>query len=453
MTPRKIAMLGAGSPGFSTAVAEDLIRSEILRDSTFTLMDIDAERLATSEGRIRALVAKAQSPLRVEATSDRRRALDGCRYVVTSCEKRRVPFWIKDIEIPKRHGVVQTLGENGGPGGQIHAMRNITMFMDICRDMRELCPDAWIMNFTNPMSYVCTYFARASGVKGLGFCHQVHGSFGVVAEMLGFQPGDLEVVTGGVNHFNWLVDVRQKGTGRSWLMEFLQRVRESDYWRVNRPQVPTQQFTRDVLEAFGAYPVGYDDHWSEYVPFFYPESEWAQRGYERHEEQLKAYLAREDEIRKRQTDKLSAVEVVRAMAEEKPPFPRDPNHPYYREQTCTVMEAFETNRPAYLTSINIVNHGSITNLPENAVVDIPAVATAGAVRGVHVGELPLACAELCRRQITLHELVVQATMTGDRQLALQAMCLQPQVRALAQARAILDEFLTEYREELPQFVR
>lgn len=444
-------MIGAGSPGFSTAVAEDLVRSEILRESTFVLMDPDPKRLANSERNIRALIQQEKSPLTIESTTHRRRALEGAQYVVTSCEKNRVPYWIKDVEIPRTHGLEQSLGENGGPGGQAHAMRNITMFMDICRDMRAVCPDAWLMNFTNPMSYVCTYFERGGGVKWLGFCHQVHGSFGVVAEMLGFQPGDLEVITGGVNHFNWLVDVRRKGTNKSFLKEFLKKVRASDYWRVNRPNVPSQQFTRDVLDAFGVYPVGYDDHWAEYVPFFYPAKEWKRRGYDWHTVSLRKWQKQQAKDKGKPRDLLTAVEAARGASKEVFPFPKDPHHPYYRERTCTVMEAFETNKPTYLDAINILNHGSIPNLPANAVVDIPAVAAGGQVRGIQVGELPLACAELCRRQITLHELVVQATVAGDRSLALQAMCLQPQIRSLSQARAILDDFLKEYAAELPQF--
>ena len=449
MSNLKISMIGAGSPGFSMAVAEDLVRSKVLHEATFVLMDIDQQRLAKSEQKIRALVAREQSPLKVLATTERRQALDGCDYVVTACETNRVPYWINDLEIPRRHGVAQTLGENGGPGGQFHAMRNITMFMDICRDIRQLCPAAWLLNFTNPMSYLCTYFERGGGVNWLGFCHQVHGSFGVVAEMLGYAPGELEVITGGVNHFNWLVDIRRRGSNRSFLTKFLDQVRHSDYWRVNRANVPQQQFTRDVLDIFGAYPVGYDDHFAEYVPWFYAPEEWAARGYEWKTVALNKWLAKP--AAPAPTDTLTAVEPDRALASEKPPFPNDPTQPYYREQTCTVMEAFATNTPTYLDAINIVNHGSIPNLPADAVVDIPAVAVGGQVRGIQVGELPVACAELCRRQVTLHELVVRATMAGDRQLALQAMCLQPQIRSLAQARAIFDDFMKVYAPELPQF--
>ncbi len=449
MSELKISMIGAGSPGFSMAVAEDLVRSKVLREASFVLMDIDQQRLAKSEENIRAMVAREQSPLKISTTLDRRQALEGCNYIVTACETQRLPYWIKDIEIPRRHGVAQTLGENGGPGGQFHAMRNITMFMDICRDIRELCPNAWLMNFTNPMSYLCTYFERAGGVNWLGFCHQVHGSFGVVAEMLGYEPGELEVIAGGVNHFNWLVDIRRRGSNRSFLKEFLEQVRKSDYWRKNRPNVPQQQFTRDVLDIFGAYPVGYDDHFAEYLPWFYPHEEWEARGYEWKTVSLNKWLAKP--VSATPTDTLSAVEPDRAIAKEKPPFPKDTTHPYYRERTCAVMEAFETNTPTYLDAINVINHGSIPNLPADAVVDIPAVAVGGRVRGIQVGELPSACAELCRRQVTLHELVVQATIAGDRQLALQAMCLQPQIRSLTQAGAIFDEFMKEYAAELPQF--
>ncbi len=447
MTLRKITMIGAGSPGFSLAVGEDLMQSPILRASRFVLMDIDATRLDASAKRMQELAQQLGSPLQIESTTDRRAALDGAAYVVTSCEAKRAPFWVQDLKIPARYGVHQLTGENGGPGGQIHAMRNITLFMDICRDMRELCPDAWLMNFTNPMSFICTFAHRYGGVKTLGFCHQVHGSFGVIAEMLGYQPGELEVITAGVNHFNWLIDIRRKGSGESCLAWFLDQVRESEHWRGVRSNVPCQHFTRELLDLLGIYPVGYDDHIAEYIPFFYDLEERRQIGYTDHAADLSAWM---NDVA-RHGGGFEAQ--VKAASEAKVPIPRDAHHPYYREKTCAMMEALETNSPTYTDAINIVNHGCVDNLPADAVVDIPAVAIGGEVRGVHVGPLPRAAAELCRRQITIHELVVEATVHGDRQLALQAMCLDPYVRSLRQARQILDEFLTVYRDYLPQFHR
>jgi alpha-galactosidase len=436
----KIAMIGGGSPGFSYAIAEGLVNSEILSDATFTLMDIDRKRLDASEKKIKELVETKKSGLKVNSTTDRKKALEGADFIVTSCEINRVPFWIQDIEIPERYGVYQLKGENGGPGGQIHALRNITLFMDICKDIREVSPNAWLMNFTNPVSFLCTYFQRYGGVKYLGFCHQVHGSFGVIAEMLDMEPGDLQVITGGVNHFNWLIDIRKKNSSESYLKEFLQSVRESVYWKKNYKNVPHQKFTLQVLDVFGSYPVGYDDHIVEYIPFFYEKKEWQKMGYHSEKYELKEFL-------RKQKDK----GIIGELKTEKPPFPRNLEDPYYREGPVSVAESLLTNKPLYLDAINIVNNGSIHNLPTDAIVDIPAVVIGGRARGIDVGKLPEGCAELCRRQITIHSLIVEAAVKGDRRLALQAMCLDPYIKSITQAKSILNDYLTTYRRYLPQF--
>ena len=448
----RIAMIGAGS-FFTDSMTEGLCRSsELFAGSTFTLMDTDPKRLRASERRNKLMVKEKGADITIKATTDRRRALDGCDYVVTSFDRDRAATWLKDLEIPMRYGVHQYMGENGGPGGQAHAMRNITVFMDICRDMHELCPNAWVMNFTNPMSFVCTYLNRYGGVPALGFCHQVHGSFGVVAEMLGMEPGELQVITAGVNHFNWLIDIRKRGAGESCREEFFERVRKSTYWKKNRPRHPAQQFTRDVLENFGLYVVGYDDHVSEYVPFFYPREEWEKRGYEPHVDALRRSVKSRRKRAAMSDDELLDAEVgARAEYRFAFPFPKDGGHPHYQEKPTEVMEALAANKLHYLTAIVIPNCGAVDNLPHDAVVDAPGVAIGGEVRGVHVGPLPTFAAELCRRQIAIHELLVDATVQGDRQKVMQSMALDPYVHTIKQARQITDAFLKYYREDLPQF--
>ncbi len=272
-------MIGAGSVGFSLAIAKELVRSEHLKDSTFVLMDIDSQELAESEARIKSLIAQANAPLRLESTLDRRTALGEAHFVITSYAPHRLDFWAKDIEIPLRHGVEMMQGENGGPAGAVHALRNITIMMGIAEDMKELCPDAWLMNFTNPMSMLCTYLYKHTPIRSLGFCHQVHGSFGVVAEMLGFEPGDLQVVTAGINHMNFLLEIHKKGSEESYMDDFFAAVRKSKYWQKNLENIPEHMFTLDFLNTFGIYPVGFDNHICEYLPFFYAPEKWRQLGY------------------------------------------------------------------------------------------------------------------------------------------------------------------------------
>ena len=432
-------MLGAGS-GFVLSVARELVDQELFADSEFVIMDPAADRLAAAETSVKELFKKARTAPKLTAVTEYEPALSGADYVITSCEKNRYANWVKDLRIPAKYGACQVKGENGGPGGLIHGMRNIAMFRNISKEMQKLCPNAWLLNFTNPMSIICTWFKNYSPIKTLGFCHQVHGSFGLIAEQLGMQPGDLEVITGGVNHFNWLMDIRKKNTGKSCMEEFLQSVSSSQYWHKSFPNTPKQTFTLEILKTFGAYPVGYDDHIIEYLPFFYEPEEWAEHGFESLADTYEAMAER----------KSHTLETQRLLGKEfqKPPFPVDPDHPYYAENPCRVIHALETNTPTYFDAINIVNHGAIDNLPADAIVDVPAVAIGGEVRSIHVGKLPVAPAELCRRQVTLHEMIAEASETRNDSLAIQALCIDPYVRSITAARNIWAEFKTVYAEEL-----
>lgn len=448
----KMAMIGAGS-FFTDAITEGMCRApEVFDGAEWVLMDVNRQALDLSLARNRKLIDEAGANLRIRATTQRRRALEGCDYVITSFDRARVPTWIKDLEIPARYGVEQFMGENGGPGGQAHAMRNITVFMDICKDMRELCPDAWIMNFTNPMSFVMTYLNRYGGIKSLGFCHQAHGSMGVVSEMLGYEPGDLQPVTAGINHFNWLLDIRKRGSGESCMDEILDRIRRSKWWKKVHPRIPEQVFTLEMLKTFGLYPVGYDNHICEYLPFFYDPETWAAKGYTARLTELRKEMKQKKRWNGKGTKADLAIEQTKARAEfYNFPFPKDGNHPYYRENPTAVIEAFSANETMYVDNIVIPNHGSVDNLPDEAVLDIPGVVVNGEVRSVHVGPLPTFAMELCRRQVTIHELLVEACVEGDRTKVMQSMALDPKVRSIAQAQKITDAFLKHYREDLPQF--
>lgn len=435
----KIAMLGAGS-GFVLSVARELVNQELFADGCFVIMDPAKDRLAKAEETVSQLFAEAKMAPKLQAVSEYEPAMEGANYIITSCEQNRYANWVKDLRIPAKYGVHQVKGENGGPGGLIHGMRNIAMFRGITAKMREICPEAWLLNFTNPMSILCTWFKNYSGVRALGFCHQVHGSFGLIAEQLGMEPGELEVITGGVNHFNWLFDIRRRNTGKSCLKEFLESVRASKYWHQQFPNTPKQTFTLEILNTFGMYPVGYDDHIIEYLPFFYEPEEWEAHG----------FVSLADTYEKMAEQKQHTLETQRLLGKEftKPPFPKDPDHPYYAENPCRVIHALETNTPTYFDAINIVNHNAIDNLPADAIVDVPALAIGGCVRPIHVGTLPPAPAELCRRQVTLHEMISEAAEKRDDSLAVQALCLDPYVHSITQARNIWEDFRTTYRKEL-----
>lgn len=437
----KIVMLGAGS-AFSVNVAKTLDDS-VFQGCDFWLMDIDDTNLRRAQNALQPIVAKLDTSVTLHGTTQLEPALEGADYVIISCEQNRYRNWIKDIEIPARHGVEQITGENGGPGGQIHAMRNINMLMPIVSRMEKLCPDAWLLNLTNPMSILTTYLSKYTRVKNVGFCHQVHGTIGVMSEQLGFEPGELEVISGGINHLNWLFDIRKRNTRESWLKEFIEAIQNSEWWKENKPHHPEHVFSLEIFNTFGMYPIGYDNHICEYFSCFYEKDEWEAKGFR---------PLVESRLRPQIESSRTTLEAQHLMGGTKSyPFPDDPHVPYYREAVCPLIAALETNKPAYFDAMVGLNRGAITNLPDDAVVDRPVVVTGGQVRSVHVGSLPPGPLEICRRQIAIHEMVAQATVEGDERLAVQALCLDPYVRSIIQAKKIWEDLRKEYALYLPSF--
>ena len=439
----KLTMLGAGS-GFVLTIAKELLTDPVFENAQFVLMDVSEDRLAVAEKSVAEVLADGKNRIRLSVTTSLDAALDGADYVISSCEKNRYAYWAQDFAISEKHGVFQIKAENGGPGGIMHGMRNICLYHEILKRMEKCCPDAWLMNFSNPMSILCTYFKNYfPKIRALGFCHQVHGSFGVIAEELGMEPGELEVVTAGVNHMNWLFDIRKRHTRESCMAEFLEKMRSSKYWSESFPNIPNQRYTKEVYETFGMYPVGYDEHIVEYMPFIQDPEEWQKWG-----------LHSRRETYERLTQKKShTLEKQRLLGKsyDHPPFPVDPEHPYYAENPCKVITALETNTPLYFDAINIRNNGAVENLPDDVILDVPGLAIGGEVRSVHVGKLPVGPCELCRRQTVIHELVAQAAAEGSDSLAVQALCLDPYVPSITQARGIWADCREVYREELTLF--
>lgn len=439
----KLTMLGAGS-GFVLTIAKELLFDPVFADCEFILMDVLQERLDIAEKAVKEIVSSGKNKIVVRSTVDLREALDGANYVISSCEKNRYDYWAQDFRIAEAHGAMQVKGENGGPGGLIHGMRNICLYRTVLQTMSEACPDAWLLNFSNPMSILCTYAKNYfPQIRTLGFCHQVHGTFGLIAEELGWEPGELEVITGGVNHLNWLFDIRHRGSGKSCMKEFIALIEKSKYWNEIFPSTPEQKFTLEIYKTFGMYPVGYDEHIVEYLPFFNDPAEWEQWGLH----SLRSHY----EILALQKSHTLETQRLLGKTYEKPPFPSDPDHPYYAENPCRVITALETNTPTYFDAINIRNNGAIDNLPADAIVDVPGIAIGGEVRSIHVGKLPAAPCEICRRQTVLHEMIAQACEEGNDNLAIQALCLSPYIRSLTQARKIWADYRKAYAVELPTF--
>ncbi len=332
---------------------------------------------------------------------------------------------------------------------QMHAMRNIGMLMSITGMMAKHCPDAWLLNLTNPMSMLCTYLMKHTNIKSAGFCHQVHGSLGVIAEQFGFEPGEFQVISAGINHLNWLFDLRRRSNGKSYLKEFLTQIETSLWWTEKHKGVPAHRFSLELYKTFGMYPIGYDDHIWEYVSCFPEKEEWEDLGIESYATSyLKPALAAKETTLERALKEQKSISEGNTATN---PFPKSADHPYYREVVCATIAALETNEPLYLDAMVGLNHGSVSNLPTDAVLDRPVVVVGGAFRSVEVGALSSGPAEICRRQITIHEMVVKAVVEGDENLAVQALSLDRYVRTMSQARNIWSDFRKENAKYLPTF--
>jgi alpha-galactosidase len=463
MLPTKVVVIGAGSAVFGLNTLSALMQSERLRGSQLALVDRNPETLARVTRLARRLNQAWKAGMTIRDTIDHRQALDGAEFVVLAIEAPpREALWKKDFEIPLKYGVRQPYAENGGPGGFAHAARNIGPVMEIVQDMELACPNAWLINFTNPMIRICDAVARYSNIRVVGLCHQILTGYAMVAKALAPDLGleipegftstiaspkliqlkrqvarqaldRLDILAAGLNHFTWMLDVRDRRTGEDLYPLFAQR------WAELEPEF--EPLTRRIYQAFELFPIPGDEHLCEYLPWMsdpntqpwdkfdldlYEWSLWEHYrkvGYT----QIDDFAAGESDLDElRQADSEGALEMIENIA-----------------------GAGEH----YHLAVNLPNQGYIANLPEGAMVEVPGAVRGSGVHGIGVGPLPASIAELCRRETTVAQLCVDAAVNGDRQAALQCLLLDPVIRDLDVAQKILEDYLRAYREYLPQFWR
>jgi alpha-galactosidase len=369
-------------------------------------------------------------------------------------------LWRSDYEITLKYGVRQPYAENGGPGGFAHAARNIGPVLEIVHDMEQACPDAWFINYTNPMVRICDAIARYSDIQVVGLCHQIFAGYGMIGYVLA-DVLDIEVPKGtisahadpdiwprlgllarqavekvdvkaaGLNHFTWMLDLRDKRTGEDLYPLFAER------WEAFDPTF--EPLTRRVFAAFDCFPIPGDEHLCEYLPWA---ADPVTKPWEKYELSLYDW-ERMDRMRGEGHDEIARMADGQASIEEL----RDADS----EGALEIIENIAGAGNHYHLAVNLPNQGYITNLPEGAIVEVPGLVSGAGILGVGVGALPESVAELCRREITVGQLCVDAAVAGDRQAALQCLLLDPVVGDLDVARQILDDYLTTYREHLPQF--
>jgi alpha-galactosidase len=463
MLPTKIVVIGAGSAIFGLNTLGSLLYSSRLRGSHVALVDRNSQSLEIMALLAERLNREWGAGMSITTHSTHREALDGAGFVVLSIEvPPREALWRSDYEIPLKYGVRQPYAENGGPGGFAHAARNIGPVLEIAQDMQRLCPDAWLINFTNPLMRICDAVSRYTQVKVVGLCHQIRVGYAMVAKALAHEL-DLDIPEGftsthasmrfipyyhdvarqalekvhitaaGLNHFTWMLDLRRGDTGENLYPLFARR------WR----ELPEnfEPLTRQVYDIFGLFPIPGDEHLCEYLPWM---SDPLTRPWEKFDLSLYEW---DFWTGNRSTD----LERVRRMGSGE--MDLDGLLEMDSEGALEIIEGIAggSGTAYHALAVNLHNRGFIPNLPEGAIVEVPGLVSMAGITGVEVSPLPAAIAELCRREISAVQLCVDAAVHGDRQAALQCLLLDPVIRDIDTAQSILEDYLSAYRDVLPQF--
>lgn len=461
MLPTKIVVIGAGSASFGLNTLGALMRSPRLRGSELALVDQNADTLANVHRLAERLNREWDSHMSLSSFTQPEEALPGAKFVVSAIEvPPREKLWRSDFEIPLKYGVRQPYAENGGPGGFAHAARNIGPVLAIAHAMEKACPDAWFINFTNPMVRIVDAIARYSAIRPIGLCHQIYAGYGMIgvllADYLGIElpPGPystfadprysttmhiisrraarlLDIKAAGTNHFTWMLDIRDMRTGE----DLYPLVRE----RWDKADPSFEPLTHRVYDAFGWMPIPGDSHLCEYLPWT---NDPATRPWEKYNLSLydweRAEKSRGEGHRRmaRMGSGQESVEALKAADS---------------EGAVEMIEAIAGGTNHYHLAVDLPNDGYITNLPAGSIVETPGLISGFGARGFAMGALPEPVAQLVRAELARVRFSVDAAALGDRQAALQCLLLDPDISDLDTARAILDDYLTSYRQYLPQF--
>lgn len=461
MASTKITVIGAGSASFGENTLSAIMRSKQLRGSTIALVDRNTDNLDIVRRLAERLNREWDSGFKIEAHSHHQDALVDSRFVVCAIEVgARENLWRQDYEIPLKYGVRQPYAENGGPGGFAHAARNVGPILDIAHDMEQACPDAWFINFTNPMVRICDAVNRHSKIKVVGLCHQIFIGYCyaglVLGDDLGFTIPEgirnmnaevdqhdlrdqvirqavkrLDIRAAGTNHFTWILSMIDRESGEDLYPLFRERYAHF------RPDF--EPLTRRVYDAFGLMPVPGDSHLCEYLPWLSnPETKpWEKYNIKLYNWDERAALRGEDLTRL--NDMANGKAPIESLLESD------------SEGALEMIENIAYAGSHYHVAANLPNQGQIPNLPKNSIVETPVFVDGAGIHPVHVEALPEGVAELCRRELFVAQLGVDAAVEGSREKALQCLLLDPVITDIEQAKLILDDYLEIYKAYLPQF--
>ncbi|MEM3547210.1 MAG: alpha-glucosidase/alpha-galactosidase [Candidatus Bathyarchaeia archaeon] len=431
----KISLVGAGSASFGLETLRDIVSTEELHGGTIALIDIDEGKLKTMAKVAERFNEYFKANLKIESFTKTKDGLSGSDFVIIAVEKERMKRWWLDFQIPHKYGIKQVIGECGGPGGLAHTLRVVPLVLEICRDVEDLCPNALVMNYSNPEARVAYAINRYTKLKAVGLCPGIYGRMEWLSTALGRQ---IEALAAGLNHFTWILKLWFKDSGENAYPILIDRLKTAD--DVKRDILAGEPLSRILCLTYGYYPSPSDGHVGEYVSYAWDIVPERERG----ENWLSAVEKWSENIRKTvddlATDKLSvelysSSELIRGE----------------RGQAVNIIKAIVSNRRYFEYAVNVPNKGVVTNLPLDTVVEVPAVVDGSGIHPIHIGSLPTGIDALCYTQAVIQRLSVEAAYEGSYEKALQALLIDPVVHSVEAAKKTLDELLEVHAPLLPQF--
>lgn len=436
----KITFIGAGSLGFTSELVRDILTFPLLEDATISLMDIHPGRLEWAQRGVEKLITAGNRPARVEATLDRAEALKDADVVLTTILAGSTEIWRHDIEIPKKYGVDINIGDTRGPSGIFRFLRTIHPLMEIVRDMEKYCPEAVLLNYTNPMAMLCAALQRQTFIPVTGLCHSVQGTAMMLADWIGAPFEEIDYVCAGINHQAWYLEYRWRGQDAYPLIHRAITERAEIYH--------AEPVRNEMYLALGKYVTESSGHNSEYNPWFRKRPDLIEKycthgtnwNPGEHAYILKRYQHDEatwqDQVKRRLEQPLSGEDLQRG-----------------HEYAAYIINALQGGE-MFKFNGNVRNTQLITNLPEGACVEVPVVVDSAGFHPIHVGALPAECALLTQLSSGIEELAVEGSLAGDPVAIYRAIAHDPltaAVLSLAEIRQMTNELFAAHREYLPQF--
>lgn len=430
---KKITFLGAGSTVFAKNVLGDCMTVEALQDFEFALFDINEERLNDSEMMLNNLKEGMNSTVTIRSYKNRKEALRGAKYIINAIQVGGYdPATITDFEVPKKYGLRQTIADTLGIGGIFRNLRTIPVLQEFAKDIKEVCPDAWFLNYTNPMA-VLTNIMLKEGIKTVGLCHSVQVCASELLESLELPTDHIQSKIAGINHMAWLLEITRDG--KDLYPEIKKRAKEK------------QQSTHDdmvrfeLMDKFGYYVTESSEHNAEYHPYFiksqYPEL-------------IEQYNIPLDEYPRRCVNQIEEWEHMRDDIVNDQNLTHERTHEY----GSYIIEAMETNKP-YKIGGNVLNTGGlISNLPKNAVVEVPCLVDESGINPTYIGDLPEQLAALNRTNINTQLLTIEAALTQQKEKIYQAAMLDPHTSAelsISDIISLCDDLIEAHGDWLPTY--